>query len=104
MKQKPVIVKTGQFNILKSGSNVTIDTLIHERIVNEAEVKGRGVKILADGKLTKRVTVEGIPMSEGAKKELESVIEPINKITKQPRKTTKRRTRTSRKVKLLKTR
>lgn len=71
LKQKPVIVKTGQFNILKSGTKVTIDTLINERIVSEAEVKARGVKILADGKLNKKITVEGIAMSEGAKREIE---------------------------------
>ncbi len=71
LKQKPVIIKTGQFNILKSGSVVKIDTLIHERMISESDVKNRGVKILADRKLEKKLTIIGIPMSAGARKEIE---------------------------------
>jgi len=71
LKQKPIIIKTGQFNKLKSGSTVKIDTLIHERMVSEADVKVRGVKILAGGKLEKKLTVVGIPTSAGARKEIE---------------------------------
>ena len=71
LKQKPVIVKTGQFNKLKSESLVTIDTLIQERIVSEADIKSRGVKILAGGKLTQKLTVIGLKLSAGAKKEIE---------------------------------
>ena len=73
LKQKPVIVKTGQFNKLKSESLVTIDTLIQERIVSEADIKSRGVKILAGGKLTQKLTVIGLKLSAGAKKEIEKV-------------------------------
>lgn len=73
LKQKPVIIKTGQFNRLKSGAKVTIDTLIHERMVNEAEVKNRGVKILAGGKLTQKLTAIGLKLSAGARKEIEKV-------------------------------
>jgi large subunit ribosomal protein L15 len=49
LKQKQVIIKTGQFNKLKSGSLINIDTLIHERMVSETDTKNRGVKILAGG-------------------------------------------------------
>lgn len=70
LKQKPVIVKTGQFNIIKSGSKITIDTLIQERMVNKSDAKSRGVKILADGKLKKKLIVEEIKMSKGAKREI----------------------------------
>src|SRR3989338_1932162 len=73
LKQRPVIVKTGQFNKLKSESLVTIDTLIQERIVSEADIKSRGVKILAGGKLTQKLTVIGLKLSAGAKKESEKV-------------------------------
>ena len=73
LKQKPVIIKTGQFNKLKSGTVVTIDTLIQERMVSEVEVKSRGVKILAGGKLEKKLTVTGLKLSAGAKKEIEKV-------------------------------
>lgn len=73
LKNKPVIVKTGQFNKLKSGAVVTIDTLIQERMVNEAEVKSRGVKILAGGKLVQKLTIVGLKLSAGAKKEVEKV-------------------------------
>jgi large subunit ribosomal protein L15 len=71
LKQKQVIIKTGQFNKLKSGSLINIDTLIHERMVSETDTKNRGVKILAGGLLKKKLTISGLKLSAGAKKEIE---------------------------------
>ena len=42
-------------------------------MVSEVEVKSRGVKILAGGKLEKKLTVTGLKLSAGAKKEIEKV-------------------------------
>jgi len=96
LKQKPVIIKTGQFNKLKSGTVVTIDTLIQERMVSEVEVKSRGVKILAGGKLEKKLTVTGLKLSAGAKREIERA---GGKALDKPQEETKKPASASRRVK-----
>lgn len=62
---KPLIVKLEALNILKNGSEVTIETLSEAGIVRLAEAKAYGVKILGDGKLQKKLMVH-LPTSKSA--------------------------------------
>lgn len=72
LKLKPIIVKIGQLNILNSGSKVTVDTLIRESIVNKTEVKVRGLKILANGELEKKLGIIGLKLSDTSRKKVEA--------------------------------
>ena len=69
-KDKPVIVKLGYLNMFASGSKVDLDALIKEGIVDKAEAEEFGVKILGDGKLEKKLTIE-VPISKNAAKAVE---------------------------------
>ncbi len=65
----PVIVNVEALNILPAGSRVTVETLIKSKIVNEKDVKMYGVKILGNGKLEKKLTIE-VPASKSVLKKL----------------------------------
>lgn len=54
---KPLIIDIALLNLLKDGQKVTIETLVKAGIINEAEAKQYGVKILGNAKLTKKLTV-----------------------------------------------
>ena len=51
----------------KDGETVSIDSLKKKALIAQKAVK---VKILGDGKLTKKISVEGIPTSENAKEKI----------------------------------
>lgn len=67
---KPVIVKLAALEILPSGSTVTVDTLIKQGIVDAADAKKFGLKILGDGKISKKFSI-GVPISKSAAKIVE---------------------------------
>ena len=51
----------------KDGETVSIDTLKKKALIAQKAVK---IKILGDGKLTKKITVESIPASQSAKEKI----------------------------------
>jgi|SRR3989339_945726 len=65
----PVIVNVEALNILPAGSKVTIETLIKAKIVDEKDAKAYGVKILGNGKLEKKLTIE-VPASKSVLKSI----------------------------------
>lgn len=67
---KPVIIKLAALELLPSGSKVNMDLLIKEGIVDAADAKSFGVKILGDGKISKKFNVE-VPISKHAAKAVE---------------------------------
>jgi large subunit ribosomal protein L15 len=67
---KPLIVKLELLNLLPSGSKVNIDTLIGNGIVDKKQARAFGVKILGDGDVKKKLTVE-LPISKSAAKKIE---------------------------------
>jgi ribosomal protein L15 len=69
-QDKPIIVKLGYLNLLPAGSKVDLNILIKEGIVDGKDAEEFGVKILGDGKLTKKLTIE-VPISKHAAKEIE---------------------------------
>ncbi len=71
-KKKPIIINVKVLNLLKRDSIVDLETLIKNHIVDEAEAKMYGVKILGDGILSVPLTVL-LPVSKGAKKKIEDI-------------------------------
>ena len=50
---------------------VSVETLLEKRVVRAIEGKNPKVKILGNGELKKKLTIEGIKVSESAKKAIE---------------------------------
>jgi len=71
-KPKPLIVKLSYLNLIREGSKVNIDTLAKSGIVRKEEAERFGVKILGDGDLKKKFTIE-LPISGSAAKKVEKV-------------------------------
>ena len=68
-KPKPQIVDISRLNIFRSGSRVTPESLQKKGIIKK--VPAAGIKILAKGKLEKKVTLQGLQLSQGARKQVE---------------------------------
>ncbi len=69
-KDKPIIVKLGYLNLLPANSRVNIRTLVKAGIVKEKDAEKFGAKILGDGELKKKLTIE-LPISKSAAKRVE---------------------------------
>lgn len=65
LSQKPLVINLEVLNLLPDGSKVDINTLVKAGIVNAADAKKYGVKILGKGKLTKKLTIN-LPISQKA--------------------------------------
>ncbi len=64
-KLEPLIVNIKVLEILKDGTIVDLKTLVKEKIVNEKDALEYGIKILGDGKLSKKLTIK-LPISKKA--------------------------------------
>lgn len=67
---KPLIVNVKYLNIFPSGSKVNIKSLIDKSIVDKKQAVKFGVKILGDGEIKKKLTIE-LPISRSAAKKIE---------------------------------
>jgi len=68
--KKPIILKLKYLNLLPENSLVNLDLLIKKGLVDKTQVLESGVKILGDGKLAKKLTIN-VPISKSAAKEIE---------------------------------
>lgn len=68
-KDKPLIVNLDVLNLLPAGSTVNIENLAKAGIVKLDEARKFGVKILGNGKLTKKLKID-LPMSKSVAKKL----------------------------------
>lgn len=66
---KPIIINLGYLNMLPSGSKVDLASLIKGGIVDKKDAEELGVKILGNGELTKKLTIE-VPISGLAGKQV----------------------------------
>jgi large subunit ribosomal protein L15 len=73
LKPKPIPVNIGQLERFPDGTVIDLAFLVKERIIHQSEADTRGVKILGDGKLTKKLTIVGMRMSQSAKAAIEKV-------------------------------
>ncbi|MCX7928567.1 MAG: 50S ribosomal protein L15 [Patescibacteria group bacterium] len=69
-KEKPVVVSLSDLELMSNEKEINVDTLIKNKIVRKSQAIKRGVKILANGSITKKVTV-ALPVSASAKKKIE---------------------------------
>lgn len=67
---KNLIVKLRYLNLLPNGAKVDLDRLIKAGIVDKKDGLAYGVKILGNGKLEKKLTVQ-VPISKSAAKQVE---------------------------------
>lgn len=74
---KPIIINMDHLNMLSAGAKVNIESLVKAGIVKESDAKQVGIKILGNGKLTKKLTVE-LPTSKSAKKQIEKLGGKVN--------------------------
>ena len=68
---KPIIVKLAYLNLLPAGSKINLEILTKEGIVKKEDAEELGIKILGDGDVAKKFTVE-IPISKNAAKKIEA--------------------------------
>ncbi len=68
-QQKPVIIDIDSLNIFNDNEVITVESLLQKKLLIESK-KGITVKILGNGKLTKKLTVT-LPVSASAKKMIE---------------------------------
>lgn len=66
----PLIVNLDALNLMEANSEVNIPSLVKAGIVNGLDAKTFGVKILGNGELTKKLTVN-LPTSKSATKKIE---------------------------------
>lgn len=68
--KKPVAISVGDLEVLKNDSKVDATSLVEAKLVSKKNALSRGVKILSNGKLTKKLTVT-IPTSKSAARAIE---------------------------------
>lgn len=69
-KAKPIVINIKVLNILPKNSIVDIDVLVAKKIVDGADAKKYGVKILGDGNISIPLQIK-LPVSGGAAKKIE---------------------------------
>ncbi len=88
LHSKPIIVNLKYLNVLPENSEVSLQTLIDRKIVRATDAKNCGVKILGEGKLTRRLKVS-LPTSKSAAAAIVKAGGSISVPTPSPAKTTK---------------
>ena len=84
-KDKKLIVKLGYLNLLPNGAKVDLDRLIKAGIVDKKDGLAYGVKLLGNGKLEKKLTVQ-LPISKLAAKQVEKAGGKVVNVTKAKKK------------------
>ncbi len=70
--KKPMIVKLEVLNLLASGSKVSLKSLAEAGIINLKDGQKVGVKILAGGKIQKKLTIT-LPISKSAARQVKKI-------------------------------
>ena len=68
-RPKPLIVNLELLNLMRAGSKVNVESLIQAGIVDRRQAKEFGVKILGNGEIKKKLTIE-VPISRSAAKKI----------------------------------
>lgn len=69
---KPLIINLEVLNLLPEDTKVDIESLVKAGIVKEDDAQKFGVKILGQGKLTKKLTIN-LPISKSAARKIEKI-------------------------------
>jgi ribosomal protein L15 len=73
-------VKLSYLDILPSGSRVNVENLIKFGVVDATSAKDCGIKILGDGEVRKKFTIE-LPISKSAAKRVEKAGGKVSVVT-----------------------
>jgi len=84
-KNKKLIVKLGYLNLLPNGTKVDLDRLVKAGIVDKKDGSAYGVKILGNGKLEKKLTVQ-VSISKSAAKQVEKAGGKVVNLTNRKKK------------------
>ncbi|MBI2268071.1 MAG: 50S ribosomal protein L15 [Candidatus Blackburnbacteria bacterium] len=68
---RPFVVEVGKLNVFAEGSVVDVDVLVAKGVLPK-EAKNAGVKILSNGKLEKKLTVN-LPVTRGAASQIKAL-------------------------------
>jgi len=68
-KKRPAVLNFYSLEIFENGADITPLALLAKRLINRSDLK-KGVKILAQGKLTKKFTFSGVSFSKSASDKL----------------------------------
>lgn len=71
LKPKNVVLNISQLERFPNGTVIDLAFLVKERIIHQDEADARGVKVLGDGKFTKKLTIVGLRVSLPAKAKIE---------------------------------
>lgn len=80
-RKNPIIIDLGALEILPKSTSVSLEMLIKNNIVNEADAKIFGVKILGNGTVTKPLTIL-LPISKSAAKKVEKAGGKVEQLPK----------------------
>lgn len=69
---KPIAVNLSDLEYFESDTIITQDLLVKEGFLTKGAAKRFGVKVLGDGELTKKLTVN-LPASQGAREKIEKL-------------------------------
>jgi large subunit ribosomal protein L15 len=67
---KPIIINVKYLENFPNGTEINVDSLIKAGIVNLKDAREVGVKILGDGSISKKLTIN-LPTSKSARKKIE---------------------------------
>ena len=70
-RPRPAVLNVGALNIFEDGALVTVDELIKRGLINDSKSKVVRVKLLGDGALERKLTIEGLLLSGTAKEKIE---------------------------------
>lgn len=93
-RAKPIIIKLSYLNLVRSGAKVNINTLVEFGIVKKEDAEKYGVKILGDGEVKKKLTIE-VPISNSAAKKIEKAGGKIVEVSSKTKTSKKKQTRDS---------
>src|SRR3989344_4448445 len=72
LNTKPLIIQLNELNKFKPGSEVTLEAMVQIGLIKHEPARKRGVKILNQGQLTKKLQVL-VPVSQSVKEKIEAI-------------------------------
>lgn len=71
-KGNPLIINLELLNVFSAGSKVDFNSLVEKRLIDKKDALTYGVKVLGNGKLEKKLTID-LPISKSAARQVEKL-------------------------------
>lgn len=69
---KPLGVNLTKLSVYKDGERVDLETMVEKKIVSKKDLQKRGVKILGEGELLKKLVFSSLQISKSARTKIEN--------------------------------